>query len=113
MAESNETVIALVRDLMFVSRITATARAVGVAVQVVRNPAELGSAVGRLLILDLNLSGAMEAAAEWRKQNRAAGVVGFVSHVDSQTIARARELGIEKVLARSRFVEVLEELMRP
>ena len=28
-------------------------------------------------------------------------------------VAKARGLGIEKVLARSRFVEVLEDLMRP
>ena len=113
MAEPAADVIALVRDLMFLSRITASARAVGANVRVVRNPADLGTAAGRLLIVDLNLDGALEAASQWRKEHEASDIVGFVSHVDAQTIAQARALGIEKILARSRFVQVIEDLLRP
>ncbi len=113
MSEPTDDVIALVRDLMFVSRITASARAVGASVRVVRNPADLGAAAGRLLIVDLNLDGALEAASQWRNEHEASDVIGFVSHVDAQTIAQARALGIEKILARSRFVQVIEDLLRP
>ncbi|HLL89975.1 MAG TPA: hypothetical protein VK324_11800 [Tepidisphaeraceae bacterium] len=105
-------VLALVRDLMFVGRITAEARAAGVAVRVIRDPLQLTSAdPSDLLVVDLNLSGATDAAGAWR---RATGgqVVGFVSHVDAAAAAAAREAGVDRVLARSRFVEVLPTLLK-
>lgn len=103
-------VLALVRDLMFSSRIGAEARAQGAAIAIVRDPATLAGREGRLLIVDLNLDGALESAAEWGK---AAGrpVVGFVSHVDVPTIERARAAGLDRVLPRSRFVQVLPDLL--
>src|SRR5690349_9931278 len=97
-------VLALVRDLMFVSRITATARDVGARVEVIRNPRDLPGRSGSLLLADLNLEGAIEAAAEW-KQSNPAQVIGFVSHTDTTTIARARDAGIDRVMARGGFVE--------
>jgi hypothetical protein len=38
--------------------------------------------------------------------------LGFVSHVDSPTIEAARRAGVDRVLARSAFVEQLPELLR-
>ena len=105
-------VLVLVRDLMFSSRIAATARAADVPVTLLRDPAQLAAAApdATRLIVDLNQPGAIEAAAAWMApQSR--DVVGFVSHVDAETIARARAAGIERVLPRSRFVEVLPELL--
>jgi hypothetical protein len=103
-------VLALVRDLIFASRITATAASVGTPVTLIRDPAKLGAGPGRRLIVDLNLEGAIDAAAAWR---RATGgeVVGFVSHVDAATAERARAAGVDRVLARSRFVELLPDLL--
>jgi len=104
-------IIALVRDLLFASRITATARAAGIPVTVVRDPAQLAAASpSRLLLVDLNLPGALEAATLW-KRSTSGHVTGFVSHVDADTIARARAAGIDQVLPRSRFVEVLPDLL--
>jgi hypothetical protein len=109
--EANPTVLVLVRDLMFSSRISAAARAAGAAVSLLRDPAGLDpNAPGRRLIVDLNLPGALESAVEW-KGTTAGEVVGFVSHVDAETIARARAAGIDRVLPRSRFVEILPELL--
>jgi hypothetical protein len=104
-------VIALVRDLIFASRITATAAAVGVPVTLVRDPNTMdGVPAAKLLIVDLNLEGAIEAARQWRTVT--GGVVtGFVSHVDTATITAARAAGIDRVLARSRFVEVLPQVL--
>lgn len=109
-------VLVLVRDLMFSSRIAATARAAGVDISIVRDPIQLTATPGRRLIVDLNLPGAIEAAAAWTRSSAGSGhapgdVVGFVSHVDSDTIARARAAGIDRVLPRSRFVETLPELL--
>jgi hypothetical protein len=111
MADMSQT-IALVRDLMFSSRITATARAAGREVTVVREPAKLAEAGGAgLLIVDLNLEGAIAAAVAWKDATADGQAVGFVSHVDMQTIQQAREAGIDRVMARGEFVRVLPELL--
>jgi hypothetical protein len=102
-------ILALVRDLLFSSRISATARAMNRQVKIIRDPAQLPNEAGTLLIVDLNLAGAVEAAAAW-KTGPGRQVVGFVSHVDTETVAKARSLGIDRVMARSRFVEVLPKL---
>jgi hypothetical protein len=102
-------VLLLCRDLMFLSKVTATAKAAGVAVQVVRDPAML-PAVGTRLLVDLNQDGAIDAAARW-KAATGGRVAGFVSHVDAEAIARARQAGLDQVLPRSRFTADLESLL--
>ena len=102
-------ILLLCRDLMFVSKVTATARALGVPVQVVRDPAQLPQQGTRLLV-DLNQSGAIEAAATW-KAATAGQVIGFVSHVDTDTTERARAAGLDQVLPRSRFSATLEQII--
>ena len=103
-------VIVLVRDLMFSSRISAAARASDVPLTMLRDPATLAGTQARRLIVDLNQPGALEAAAEW-KRSFYGQVIGFVSHVDADTIARARAAGIEQILPRSRFIEALPDLL--
>lgn len=101
---------------MFMARVTGTARELGVPVKVVRDPAKLaaeavpGAAQTPRLIVDLNLNGAIEAAAAWKAAGGGA-VAGFVSHVDGETIRRAREAGIDRVMPRSQFVQVLPDLL--
>jgi len=108
---SGPRILALVRDLMFSSRISAEARAASVACKIVPDPLELLAAgEGVLLLVDLNLPGATDAAAAWRAAN-SLPVVGFVSHVDAAAIAHAREVGLDKVMARSQFVSELPELL--
>ena len=104
-------VVVLVRDLIFASRISATAKAENVPVVMVRDPAQLAGRAGSRLIVDLNQDGAIEAAAAWATDS-GGDVIGFISHVDSATISRARQAGIERVMPRSRFVEALPELLR-
>lgn len=103
-------VLALCRDLIFASKIAATARAVGVPCQIVRDPAQLADQSGNLLLADLNEPGTIEAAAAWG-QRHSRLVIGFVSHVDAERIAQARDAGITRVMARSGFVEALPELL--
>jgi hypothetical protein len=103
----------LVRDLMFSSKITAEANAQGKPYKMVRDPAKLAELPEdvRLLIVDLNLEGAIEAAGAWRAA-RGKPVVGFVSHVDGEAIAKAKAAGIDQVMARSRFVGELAGIVR-
>jgi hypothetical protein len=109
-APQQPAILVLCRDLMFLSKVTATARSAGVAVQVVRDPTML-PAVGTRLLVDLNQDGALEAAAAWRGATGGA-VVGFVSHVDTDVIGRAKAAGLDEVLPRSRFTADLERLVR-
>lgn len=104
-------VLVLVRDLLFSGRIGATARAIGAPVTLLRDPAALAGKSAHRLIVDLNQPGALEAAIAWH-QAGGGEVVGFVSHVDADTIARARAGGIDRVLPRSQFVNVLPGLLR-
>jgi len=113
-ASESATILVLVRDLTFSGRILAEARAAGAAVKLIRDPAQvlkLDGVQGKLMIVDLNLPGAIAAAEHWRK-TAGGTVVGFVSHVDAQTISQARSAGVDQVLARSRFVQVLPDLLK-
>jgi hypothetical protein len=103
-------ILALVRDLMFSGRIAAEARAAGVDCKIIREPAKIPSE-GRLLIVDLNMPGAVEAAQGWGK---AAGqpVVGFVAHTDAQTSAQAKQAGNIRIIVRSQFVRELPDLLK-
>jgi hypothetical protein len=107
-------VLCVVRDLLFYSKIRAAAAAVGVELRTVRDPARLstetvgGSFAGA--IVDLNQPGALQAAADWYAQT-SRPVVGFVSHVDTETITRARSLGIDRIFARSQFEQKLPALL--
>lgn len=103
--------IALVRDLMFSGRISATCRAMGISVKMLRDPAQLVSQVAQCLIVDLNQDGAIPAAVQWR-QSTENPVIGFVSHVDTAAITAARQAGIDRVMPRSQFVTSLPTILQ-
>lgn len=103
--------LVLVRDLLFASKIRSTAESIGVPLTMIRDASALQSTEGSRLVVDLNQPGVLEAAAAWGKRT-GNPVIGFVSHVDTDTIRAAREAGIQQVLARSRFVEILPDVLR-
>ncbi|MCC7177274.1 MAG: response regulator [Acidobacteria bacterium] len=113
------TVVAAVDDLMFASRISTTAKAVGAVVKLTRSP-EAAIAAARsgaaLVILDLNSARVdpLAIVAALKADPALAGIptVGFVSHVDTATIEAARQAGVGRILARSAFVEQLPQLLR-
>ena len=104
-------IVVLVRDLLFASKVSSTAKSLAIEVTMLREPAQLATREDRgKLIVDLNQAGALEAAAEWKKRS-GGEVIGFTSHIDSDTIARAKALGIDQILARSAFVQQLPQLL--
>lgn len=107
-------VLSLVRDLLFSTKIASTARALDVPCTTVRDPAQLATApAAPLLLVDLNLAGAIDAASAYHGAHPDAQVVCYVSHVDAETISRARAAGLTRILARSAFVDALPQLLRP
>ncbi|MBL8797588.1 MAG: response regulator [Planctomycetia bacterium] len=101
-------------DLIFTSRITGTARALGLTVRAARD-VPLLQALARQqspsgVIVDLANPGLeVEALIAWLRDHcpMMPGVVAYGSHVDVETLKRARAAGCDLVLPRSKFVEDL------
>jgi hypothetical protein len=102
-------ILLLCRDLMFVSKVTAAARAHGLPLKVVRDSSKLPHE-GVKLLVDLNLEGAIEAASSW-KAATSGRAIGFVSHVDTGAIENARAAGLDEVLPRGRFSATLDQIL--
>ncbi len=114
-----ETILAIVDDLFFLSKIQQTAKLLGVTVE----PVAPGKVAGRVaqgpvraVILDLNhRSGSALATLRAIKADAKIGasqVIGFLSHVQTDLAAAAREAGCDVVLARSTFSQRLPELLK-
>jgi hypothetical protein len=87
-------ILVLCRDLLFGSKITAAARALNLPVHLIRDPTRLADAPSaRAMLVDLNQPGSLDAAADWKARTRGQ-VLGFASHTDTATLARAKSLGI-------------------
>jgi DNA-binding NarL/FixJ family response regulator len=99
-------------DLIFTSRITGTAKALGLAVGAARDVAGLlrmaKQAPPTCVLLDLQFPGLdlLALLGELRSLGPMR-VVGYGSHVDAATLHAARVAGCDPVLPRSRFVEEL------
>ena len=114
-------ILVVADDLLFRSKISTAAKAMGVVVRAATTPE---TAVERarqerptLVLLDLDA----ERPAPFEVLRRfsedpvlsALPTLGFVSHVHADLVHRARELGIGTVLARSAFVAQLPTLLAP
>jgi len=111
-------ILALVEDLIFLSKIEETAKVLGIPVQA----AGVADVVARVrdnpvrgLLIDLNhRSGrAVELIEQLKSEGGTAAIplVGFLSHVQTDLAASARAAGCDMVLARSAFVKQLPELL--
>lgn len=112
-------VVAVVDDLMFLSRIREAAKRQGVEVRAVRTAADAAAACregARLVIVDLDTKHlpAMEAVAAIAGDPAlsAVALVGFYSHVETERAREARAAGCRTVLPRSAFVRQLDDLLR-
>lgn len=104
-------ILVLVRDLLFSSKITATARALGLDVKVIRATEQLSQEIGSKLLVDLGEPHAIASAMTW-KQLHGKPVIGFASHVDTNTIFKAQEAGFDQVLSKGGFTANLENLLK-
>lgn len=113
------TVVALVDDLLFLSKIRETGKTIGVSVVTVGargNPAAVAEAKPQAIFLDLNSRGL--SAVDWIRLlkadplTREIRIVGFVSHVQEDLITAARAAGCDSIMARSAFSKQLPDLLR-
>lgn len=101
-------VVALVDDLFFQSKIVETARHAGVALAICGTGdaflAEVERVKPKLAIVDLNArNGALAALERLRDSGNPTPVVAYLSHVQTELAARAREAGCREVMPRSKF----------
>ena len=103
--------VALVRDLMFASRIRGSAPAAQTATSVAAL-LEVAGARTRLVLVDAEVPDGVSAVREVRRASPNAEVVGFGPHVDEAALAALTEAGADRVLPRGRFVRELPQLVR-
>jgi CheY-like chemotaxis protein len=111
-------VIALVDDLMFLSRIREAARGAGASILSARTRADLVAAArdgGRLVLVDADSARLpwAQAVSALRAEPALAGlpVLAFLSHVNAERAEAARAAGCTRVLARGAFVRELPQLV--
>lgn len=105
-------VIAVVRDMMFSSRLREVAKQIGGTLSIARESSTIESceAPHARVVVDLNLTNGDPFAAIAAAQARGYEVQCFFSHVDVELARRARALGVRQVMPRSQFVLHLEDL---
>ena len=112
-------ILAVVDDLLFRSKIRATAKAVGVDVAFVPSAGDILEQARAhqpsLVIIDLNSDKGdpIGAVAALKKDEALASTrtLGFVSHVHTGLIHAARAAGADDVLARSAFATQLPDIL--
>jgi len=114
-------VVALVADMVFESKITATADHVGVPVRTVRTTHDALAAVAEAsgLIVDMNISAGdpLQFVRDAKQQRPDVRVIAFLSHVQVELAQETREAGADEVMPKSEFTEhlpaILERLREP
>ena len=118
-ARKEKMILAVLDDLMFSSKIKATASQLGATVTFARSADaalnEMRKSPPSLVILDLNnpRTTPLAIVASMKADPALASVptLGYVSHVDTATINAAREAGVGEILARSAFTVQLAEIL--
>jgi CheY-like chemotaxis protein len=112
-------ILAVLDDLLFTSKIRATASHLGVSVTFARSAATaleaMRATVPGLVIFDLNNAriDPLGTVAAMKADPVLANIptVGFVSHVQTDLIEAARQAGVGEVLARSAFAARLPDIL--
>ena len=112
-------VLCAVDDLLFSSKIRATAKQAGVELTFARAPADILQQAREkrpaLVIFDLNSgkTDPINTISALKADPELAGLraIGFASHVHTDLIAAARQAGADQVLPRSAFAGNLADIL--
>lgn len=109
------TILAVIPDLMFQSRVREQAQALGFEVTIADTMDEAIQVLERspgLLVLDLHATGIDTFALAADAKAREVPVLAFGRHTETGVLRAAREAGCDAVVVRSTFVEELPQLLR-
>ena len=119
-------IIAIVKDLFFISKIKETAEQLDKKVFFIKNNDELNNFFNKnnnttnnenidLIIIDLNFNeiNSLETIQKMKNNNNLKNkkIIGYCSHVQTELMNKAKELGIE-VMPRSLFTEKLAYIIK-
>ena len=112
-------ILAVLDDLMFMSKIKAAAGQLGVAVTFARSGdsalAAMRADAPSLVIFDLNSprTDPLGTVGAMKRDPALSSIptLGFASHVQTDVIDAARQAGVDEVLARSAFTMRLGEIL--
>ena len=113
-------IVCAIEDLIFSIKISTAAKQLGVDIYFERLRDKVLPTIREkqpsMVIFDLNSSRldpmTVIAAMKADPQLRSVKTLGYVSHVDSDAIAAARNAGIDQVLARSAFTTQLGAILQ-
>jgi len=111
------TIIAVVDDMFFASKIRATAEALGVNVSFPRSKEavieKLTQGQPSLILIDLHNQklDALELAKAVKTQESTVTLLGFFSHVEVELQRNALSAGFDRVIPRSVFARDLAEIL--
>ena len=112
------TIIALVDDMFFASKVRATAEALGVSVSFPRSKEALLERLTQdppdLIVADLHNQrlDVIELAQELKTRKHSIPLLGFFSHVEVELQRKALSAGFDQVIPRSVFARDLGEILR-
>ena len=112
-------IVCVLDDLLFSVKISTAAKSTGADVYFERTPGMAAARIREkqpsLVIFDLNSAklNPLGVIAELKADPSTRGIrtLGFVSHVQTDTIEAARQAGIDEVLARSAFADRLGDIL--
>jgi CheY-like chemotaxis protein len=112
------TIVALVEELFFLTKIRESAKAVGVLVVTPNSASSAAIAELKPQAIFLDLNSRAPSGPDWIRLlkadplTRKIRIIGFVSHVQEDLITAARAAGCDSVMARSAFAHQLPNLLR-
>lgn len=109
------TIVAVITDLMFQSRLREQVLALGYGFALADTAETLAGALDSapaLVVLDLQIAG-----IDWRlvvgsAKERRVPILAFGRHTEAQLLGSARDAGCDRVVPRSTFVEELPQLIK-
>jgi hypothetical protein len=107
-------VVYLISDMLFSSKLREAAKATGVSIQAVRDPAAWAAAArdAKLAIVDLRLPAALAAlSALAASPSPSVRTVGFIDHERTDVMDAARSAGCADVMAKGQFANALPKLL--
>ena len=114
-ASMTQPIIALVADLIFESKIAATAKQIGASVLIERRPEAVLQLLSgaRGLIVDMSVSAgrALQLVRDSKAARPELRVLAFLAHVEVELAKQTREAGADEVLPRSEFTARLAEIL--
>ena len=112
-------ILAVMSDLFFSVKINDAAKKLGMTAEFVKDKAlalEKAKLTPPMIILDLNCDAAdpldLIARIKGDPDTARIGMIGFISHVQTQLKQKAQEMGCDTVVARSVFAQNLDGIIQ-